>query len=53
MVTVLSDPATSKSHTGWDITYVGCVVISWASKLQTQTALSTTKAEYIVLSAVL
>ena len=48
METALSDPTTSKSYTGWVITYAGCV-ISWASKLQTQTALSTTEAEYIVL----
>ena len=44
-----TDPTTSKSHSGWAITYAGCPV-TWASKLQTFTALSTTEAEYIALS---
>ena len=39
-----TDPTTSKSHSGWAITYAGCPV------LQTLTALSTTEAEYITLS---
>ena len=43
------DPMTSKSRSGWAITYAGCP-ITWASKLQTLTALSTTEAEYIALS---
>ena len=43
------DPMTCKSHSGWDIQYSGCP-IPWASKLQTLTALSTTEAEYVVLS---
>jgi hypothetical protein len=42
------DPSTSKSCSGWVIFYAGCPII-WASKLQTQTALSTTEAEYIAM----
>ena len=37
------------SRTGFIITYCGCP-ITWASKLQTEIALSTTEAEYIALS---
>ena len=40
---------TSKSHSGLAIIYVGCPV-TWASKLQMLTTLSTTEAEYIALS---
>jgi hypothetical protein len=43
------DPSTAKSQSGWIIFYVGCPV-SWASKLQSQVALSTTEAEYIAMS---
>jgi hypothetical protein len=43
------DPSTAKSQSGWIVFYAGCPVI-WASKLQTQVALSTTKAEYIAMS---
>ncbi len=43
------DPSTTKSQSGWIIFYAGCPV-SWASKLQPQIALSTTKAEYIAMS---
>ena len=45
------DPATSKSRSrsGWIIFYAGCPII-WASKLQSQVALSMTEAEYIALS---
>ena len=43
------DPMTAKSRSGWIIQYVGCP-ITWASKLQTLTALSTTEAEYVALS---
>ena len=42
------DPMTAKSRSGWIIQYAGCP-ITWASKLQTLTALSTTKAEYVAL----
>ncbi len=45
------DPSTSKSQSGWIILYTGCPV-PWASKLQSQVALST-KAEYIAMSQVL
>ena len=48
----MNEPTTSKSRTGWVIKYASCI-ISWASKLQTQTALSTTEAEYIALSTAL
>ncbi len=40
------------SQSGWIIFYAGCP-ISWASKLQYQVALSTTKAEYIAMSQAL
>jgi hypothetical protein len=43
------NPSTSKSRSGWAIFYAGCPII-WASKLQTQNALSTTEAEYIAMS---
>ncbi len=44
-----TDPSTSKSRSGWIIFCAGCSII-WASKLQSQVALSTTEAEYIALS---
>jgi len=47
-----TDPATAKSRSGWVIYYAGCPII-WASKLQTQVALSTTEAEYIAMSMAL
>ena len=43
------DPVTTKSHSGWIIQYAGCP-ITWVSKLQTLTALSTMEAKYVVLS---
>jgi hypothetical protein len=43
------DPSTSKSLSGWIVFYAGCPVC-WASKLQSQVALSNTKAEYIAMS---
>jgi hypothetical protein len=43
--TAIFDPVTAKSRTGYLISYMGCPII-WASKLQTETALSTTEAEY-------
>jgi hypothetical protein len=43
------DPSTAKSQSGWIVFYARCPVI-WASKLQTQVALSTTEAEYIAMS---
>jgi hypothetical protein len=43
------DPSTSKSRSRWVVFYAGCPII-WSSKLQTQTALSTTEAEYIAMS---
>jgi hypothetical protein len=46
------DPSTSKSRSGWIIFYAGCPV-SWASKLQSQVALSTTEAECIAMSQAL
>ncbi|KAL7567275.1 hypothetical protein ACA910_016741 [Epithemia clementina (nom. ined.)] len=47
-----TDPMTSKSQSGWVITYANCP-IAWASKMQTLTALSTTEAEYLALSTAL
>jgi hypothetical protein len=46
------DPSTAKSQSGWIIFYAGCPV-SWASKLQSQIALSTTNAKYIAMSQAL
>ena len=46
------DNDTSKSRTGYIILYTGCPVV-WASKLQTETVLSTTEAEYVALSQAL
>jgi len=43
------DPSTAKSRSDWIIFYAGCPV-SWASKLQSQVALSTTEAKYITMS---
>jgi hypothetical protein len=44
-----TDPSTAKSRSGWIIFYTNCPTI-WASKLQSQVALSTTEAEYIAMS---
>jgi hypothetical protein len=46
------DSMTSKSRSGWLVTYAGCPV-TYSSRLQTLTALSTTEAEYIALSTAL
>ena len=43
------DPMTSKSRSGWIIRFAGAP-ITWSSKMQTITALSTTEPEYIALS---
>jgi hypothetical protein len=43
------DPISVKSRTGYVITFASCPPL-WSSKLQTEIALSTTKAEYIALS---
>jgi hypothetical protein len=43
------DPDTARSRTGYVILYASCPVI-WASKLQTEIALSTTEAEYLAIS---
>ena len=42
------DPCTLKSRSRWIVFYAGCPII-WASRLQTQVALSTTEAEYIAM----
>jgi hypothetical protein len=47
-----TDPSTAKSRSGWIIFYANCPII-WASKLQSQVALSTTEAEYIAMSMAL
>ena len=47
-----NDPSTAKSRSGWVVFYANCPII-WASKLQTQVALSTTEAEYIAMSMAL
>ena len=43
------DPSTAKSRTGFVITYGACPIV-WASKLQTEVALSTSESEYNALS---
>ena len=43
------DPSTTKSQTGYVISYAGCPTI-WASELQTKVVLSTTESEYVGLS---
>jgi hypothetical protein len=43
------DPKSVKSRSGFVIT-LGTIPVSWSSKLQTETALSTMEAEYICLS---
>ena len=48
-LTASEDPSTSKSRTGFIITFANCP-ITWSSKLQTQVALSSTEAEYVALS---
>jgi hypothetical protein len=50
--TAAHDQTTARSRTGYVIRYCGCPIV-WASKLQTEIALSTTEAEYISLSAAL
>ena len=50
--TAVYDPMTARSRTGYIIRYAGCPVV-WFSKLQTETALSTTEAEVIALSTAL
>ena len=47
-----SNPDTARSRSGFIIKYAGCPVF-WASKMQTEIALSTTEAEYIALSTAL
>jgi hypothetical protein len=50
--TAADSPVTAKSRTGYIVTYADCPII-WASQLQTETAMSTTEAEYIALSSAL
>jgi hypothetical protein len=47
--TAADDPSTARSRMGYIITYAGCPM-HWASKMQTEIALSSTEAEYIALS---
>jgi hypothetical protein len=48
-VDLSDDPASARSRTGYIIQYHGCPVL-WASKLQTEVALSSTEAEVIAIS---
>ena len=43
------DRSTAKSRTGYIVKYAGCP-LTWASKMQTEMALSTTEADFIALS---
>jgi len=47
--TAINDSSTARSRMGYLITYAGCPM-HWASKMQTEIALSSTEAEYIALS---
>jgi hypothetical protein len=47
--TAMDDPSTAKSRTGYVINFAQCPLV-WASRLQTEIALSSTEAEYIALS---
>ena len=47
--TATEDSTTAKSRTAYIIMYAGCPIV-WASKIQTDIALSTTKSEYSSLS---
>jgi hypothetical protein len=47
--TAIDDPNTARSRMGYTICYAGCPML-WASKMQTEIALSSTEAEYIALS---
>ena len=44
-----TNPSTAKSRSDWIVLYAACPII-WASKLQSQVAISTTEAVYIVMS---
>jgi hypothetical protein len=48
----IQDPVSFKSRTGYVILFMGAPLL-WASKMQTQIALSTMEAEYIALSQVM
>jgi Reverse transcriptase (RNA-dependent DNA polymerase) len=43
------DATTARSRSGYVVRYAGCPII-WASRLQTETALSSTESEYVALS---
>jgi hypothetical protein len=47
--TAINDSSTARSSMGYLITYAGCPM-HWASKMQTESALPSTEAEYIALS---
>ena len=47
--TASEDSTTAKSKTAYIVMYAGCPIV-WASKMQTDIALSTTEAEYSALS---
>jgi len=46
----VNDSTTAKSRSGYVLLYAGCPIV-WASKLQTEIALSSTEAEYITISS--
>jgi hypothetical protein len=46
--TLINDPSRARSRMGYVIRYAGCSM-HWASKMQTEIALSSTGAEYIAL----
>ena len=48
----LYDPVTAKSRAGYIVMYMNCPIV-WASKLQTETTLSTCKAEHTACSEAL
>lgn len=46
---IVHDPISVNSHNGYVITFANCPIL-WSSKFQTEIAISTTEAEYIVMS---
>ena len=51
-LTSLFDTSVAKSRSGYVILFANCPLI-WSSKLQTETAMSSTKSEYVSISQAL
>jgi hypothetical protein len=46
------DPDTARSRIGYVILYASCCPVIWASKLQSEIALSTTESKYLAISSI-